>query len=111
MSQAEDPVPLKTLAAGDAQFDQVVDLAEFLRMNFVVAMPEEAGTPEGQSLAMTAAAVFSGILSGGLIIAGVVSEQDKRRAVDAAARNFRTGIDIGKRRALRIATEQRGGNA
>lgn len=111
MPQAEDPIPLKTLVAGDSQFDQIVELAEFLRLNFVAAMPEDAGTPEGQALAMTAAEVFSGILFGGLIIGGVVSDQDKRRAADMAARNFRTGVDIGKRRALRIAAEQRGGNA
>jgi hypothetical protein len=60
---------------------------------------------------LTAGALLSGGVFGRLLIAGAASEKDKRRAADACAKNFRTGIDIGKRAALRAGAEHFGGHA
>ncbi len=59
---------------------------------------------------MTAAVHFAGGLLGQLIVIGAAKEQDKRRATEAAATNFRAGIEIGRRSALRAVTKHTQGN-
>lgn len=104
-------VPLKAIPASDPRH---VELAERARMFELFALPmiKEAADPYAEmSALMTAAMVFAGTTFGKLIVAGLATEGDKRRTVEAAAANFRTGIDIGKRAALRAVVEHCEGEA
>lgn len=105
-----EPVELRTTSAGDPQFDQIAAMIEHLQAATAPLIDIEAG-PNQLALLMTACSMFAGTLLGTLIVAGVASDQDKRRITDSMAKNFRTGIDAGKRRALRLAADEFGGRA
>jgi hypothetical protein len=61
--------------------------------------------PDAISHAATAAAIMAGTFFGNAIIGGLATDQDKRRAGEAFARNFKVGINIGKRQGERAAAE------
>jgi hypothetical protein len=62
--------------------------------------------PMLQSFQVTAAALFAGITLGHMIALGVAKDQDKRRAGQAVLKNFRNGIELGKREARKAILEQ-----
>ncbi len=66
----------------------------------------QAGDPrDGMSAMMTAAAMLAGAQFGSLMVLGAVRQQDTKRAVDAAGRNFREGIKVGMSQAARFEQE------
>jgi len=102
-------VPLRTLAGDTPQAAEIIAIVELWRAAFAKSETMAGrGTPEGVSpdaisFAASAAAVLAGTYFGNAIIAGLATDQDKRRASEAFARNFKTGIEIGKRQGLRVA--------
>jgi hypothetical protein len=105
-----DEAELRVASFGDPQHTETIELAECIR----AAVAEYLGhssDPNRISVAMTAACMFAGSLLGTLIVSGIARDQDKRRVTESMMRNFRSGIDVGKHKALRIATEQFEGNA
>lgn len=104
-----DDLKVRVLEQGDEQFDEMAIAVELYRS--IMAAAVESPTPNDLSTHMSAAMVFAGTIFGSMIIGGIVRDQDKRRAVESAAHNFREGIEIGKRRALRIMQEEMGGTA
>ena len=110
--------PLRTLAGDTPQAAEIMAIVELWRAAFSKSETMAGrGTPEGInpdaiSFAASAAAIMAGTFFGNAIIAGLATDQDKRRASEAFARNFKTGIEIGKRQGLRIAaTMPVGGHA
>jgi len=104
--EQEEPIELLIARPGDADHVRIAEMCEYLREASAMLLDADPDRLKAHSLMMTAACTFSGIIFGTLLSAGIAREQDKKRAADMAATNFRTGIDIGKRRAARILTEQ-----
>jgi len=110
-----DDIPLKTYAGTSPEAHEIMALVNMWLAVWgkaqQIAVHEAGGAdrvsldPEALSHAMTAAAIMAGTFCGQAIGCGLMKEQDKRRATDIAARNFRSGIDIGKRQTARIAAE------
>lgn len=112
MSGEEDEsAELLVAKAGDPDHTRIAEMCEYLREASAMLLNDDPDRLKAHSLMMTAACTFSGIIFGSLLSAGIAREQDKKRAAEMAASNFRTGIDIGKRRAARILTEQCEGSA
>lgn len=90
--------------AGEAQSQRAVALVNLYQSTTRMAVPDP--DPDSLSEAMTAAAIFAGTIFGQLLVAGLVNEGDKRRAGEAMLKNFRAGIDLGRRKAMEtIKTE------
>ena len=91
--------------------EEIFAMCDALREAAIPFIAADAASIDPNRIAMmhAAAAVFSGILFGELIAMGDASDQDKRRAADGVAKNFRIGIDIGKRHTLRVAEMLAGG--
>lgn len=100
---------MREAGQGQAGHDETVHLMEMFRAVLATVQPEPGANE--LSIAMTAACTFAGTMFGTLIVAGVATDQDKRRVTEAMMRNFRSGIDIGKRKALDVAARQFGGSA
>lgn len=97
---------------GDASDqNEIFAMCELLRSAAAPVLAGSIDTIDPNQIAKmhAAAAVFAGILFGELIVFGLAREQDKRRAADGVAKNFRSGIDIGKKHALRVAEMMAGG--
>ncbi|WP_380930870.1 hypothetical protein [Sphingomonas arantia] len=101
---------LREISGGDVEHVQVLALMERMR-DAMAGSDMDMTDPDVLSAVMTATALLGGEVFGSLIIAGHATDQDKRRAVASVERNYRTGIEVGKRRALRLLTERHGGNA
>jgi len=106
---SDDEFKTFMVSHGDKKHEETVLWAETFRLAFTAN--SDPNDTDALAEAMTGAILFAGTLFGTSIIAGLADDKDKRRAVEAMARNFRTGIDVGKARALRIATDQFGGTA
>lgn len=94
-------VPLREIRGSDPRHAELAERAQAFEL---IALPMIKNAPDPyaeMSMLMTAAMVFAGTTFGKLIVAGVATDGDKRRTVEAMAKNFRTGIDIGKRAAMR----------
>jgi len=111
MTGASNPEVLRQIAGDDPRHQKIVDLVIELERAAREHLADEPDRLEAASMILTAGAVLSGGMFGRLLIAGAATEKDKRRAAEAAAMNFRTGIDIGKRAALRVGAEFFGGHA
>lgn len=92
---------------GSVEHNQVVAISQVFQQALSEAL-EGRTDPHELALAMTAASMFAGTIAGTLISVGLLTDKDKRRVTEMMARNFRSGIDVGKRRAMRIAEEQFG---
>ncbi|MHA3791473.1 hypothetical protein [Sphingomonas sp. YL-JM2C] len=106
-----DQKPLIRAEDGGALHVEIVKMVQFLHEASRPLFEGASDVIGDRSKLMSAAATFAGAIFGELIIAGVVTDQDKRRGAEVMARNFRSGIDAGKRMALRVATEKFGGHA
>lgn len=107
----DGPVPLRAIRGDDPRHAELAERARMFEL-FALPMIRNAADPYAEMAAlMTAAMVFAGSTFGKLIVAGIATDGGKRRTVEAAALNFRTGIDIGKRAATRAVTQNCKGSA
>lgn len=110
-----DDIPLISVAGNTPEAAEMMDLVGLWLHVFGQFEREKTGAPEispqRYSMAMTGAAVMSGIMFGQSIVLGLATTQDRRRAVETFAKNFRTGIDIGIRQGTRIMRETASGQA
>ena len=103
--------PLRTFAGDTPEAAEIMTLVEVWRRAFAQSETIAGrGTPESinpnaVSYAATAAAIMAGTYFGNAIIGGLATDQDKRHATEAFVRNFKSGIEIGKRQGLRAAAE------
>ncbi|MBB5684319.1 hypothetical protein [Sphingobium boeckii] len=104
-------VILKSAGSGSAEHLEMIELVEVIRQATMHVIRDVDDPAMKSSILMAAAATFAGTIMGHMIVAGLLHDQDKKRVTDAMARNFRTGIDVGKRRAMRVACDEFGGNA
>jgi hypothetical protein len=102
---------MRVAAAGDAQHARLVAMVEMFSAALAAFVGENDGDPNELGLAIAAASMFAGTLFGSLIVAGIAKDRDTRRVAKGVDRNFRTGIDVGKERALRVITENYEGSA
>jgi hypothetical protein len=93
-------------AIGDER-NEVMLWVETFRMT--VAGNSDPSDIQQLGYAMAAASIFAGTLLGKLIVAGLVDEKDKRRMTESMAKNYRSGIDIGRKAGLRVAAEMGAG--
>lgn len=100
-----DEIKIKLLDAGSADHDSIIQMVEIYRMATVANMAGEGTDPNELARAMVAAVIYAGSIFGALIVAGFATDQDKRRACDSMVRNFRSGIEVGKIKATRLAKE------
>lgn len=103
--QAMTPPDLKIARAGDAAHLEVAMLANVLAEAIMPYLASHHDPRNARALVMTAAAMFSGAQLGELIAMGEARDQDKKRYTDSMMRNFRQGIDVGKRKVARVMTE------
>lgn len=91
--------------------EETIEIVQFLQLATLRFLGD--GTdPTRISLLASAAAMFAGTQLGTLIVAGLLPEQHKKRSVDMMAKNIREGIEVGRRRAMRVMhREMGGGNA
>lgn len=106
-----DPEVLQYIGGDDPRHREIVDLVLALERAAREHLADRPDKLEVAAMILTAGAVLSGGMFGRLLIVGAAKEQDKRRAAEACAKNFRSGIDIGKRAALRVGAEHFGGHA
>ena len=103
---------LRVAEPGSPEQATVIDMVEFIRAATVPLLePIDDDWPNRSALLMTALSMFAGALLGALIVADVAKDQDKKRITDSMAKNFRAGIDVGKRRAARVLADEYGGSA
>lgn len=62
--------------------------------------------PNESGKLMCALAMFAGSICGELIGVGLVPDAQKKKLTDSMARNFRSGIDAGKRKVARVAAQE-----
>lgn len=99
---------LRVFQGDTPQAEEIMEIANLWRAVFAQAEALAGrGTPETidvdrMSIAMTAAAIMSGTFFGNLLAGGLANEQDKRRVTESFTRNFRSGIDIGRRQGERV---------
>ena len=100
---------LRLLKGDTQQAEEIMEIVNLWRAVFAQAEmiagrgTAEAIDPNRMSAAMTAAAIMAGGFLGNMIVAGLATEQDKRRVTESFTRNFRSGIEIGRRQGLRVA--------
>ncbi|WP_047168882.1 hypothetical protein [Rhizorhabdus histidinilytica] len=104
-------MPLATIRTSDPRHRELWDIVIFLDAATKPLLKDASDPAQAMSMLMTAAAHFAGGILGKLIVAGVASDRDKRRAVEAMAANFRAGIDVGKRAAMRTVKADCEGSA
>lgn len=106
---SDDQINVHEVEHGSPLMADIQARVEYLRR--VIAPTIDPDSPASLSAAQTATAIYCGAMFGHMIIAGLARDADKRRATETFAKNFREGIEIGKRHALRVATSEFGGNA
>jgi hypothetical protein len=97
-----------TTAHGEPEFDQILHMADVMR-DSVVSADFDWSDPTTTAKAITAAAMFAGMMFGQMIAIGLAADRDRRRAGEMVLKNFRQGTDAGKKRAFRIAGETSAG--
>lgn len=102
---------LRIATAGDDEFAQIIAMVEVIHKATAPLISESLNARQAHGYLMVAAAMFAGSICGSMIVLGDVRDQDKKRMTDSMARNFREGIDVGKRRTARILTETVEGRA
>jgi hypothetical protein len=103
---ADQDIQLRMTQQGDPEFAEVVMFAEAIRAALAPLIMDD---PNRVAKAMTAACMFAGTMFGTLIVMGLATDQDTKRTADSMRANFRSGIDVGKKRALRLEAEMFGG--
>jgi len=98
MAEEYAPVRLRVARPGDPQFDEMFGFAEMVRATLAPHCGQDA---EKMVSAMTACVMVAGSMFGMMIVGGFFKDQDRRRATESMATNFRQGIDVGKQHAFR----------
>jgi hypothetical protein len=106
----DSPEVMRAITDEDPTHQQIASLVIELERH-AYAVLADADPLHATSVILTAGAVLSGSMFGRLLMTGAADQKDKRRAAEAAARNFRTGIDIGKRAATRVLSTNVAGHA
>jgi hypothetical protein len=106
-----EPEVLQSITGDDPRHQSIVDLVIALEKAAWAHLANRPDRLEAAAMILTAGAVLSGSMFGRMLIAGAAGEKDKRRAADACAKNFRSGIGVGKQAALRVGAEKFGGHA
>ena len=78
-------MPLATIRTSDPRHRELWDIVIFLDAATKPLLKDASDPAQAMSMLMTAAAHFAGGILGKLIVAGVASDRDKRRAVEAMA--------------------------
>jgi ABC-type methionine transport system ATPase subunit len=104
----DEGAQIRPIAANSSEHAKIAAICMHLEQVTAPLIAEAADQVELTSQMITAACTFAGTLFGKLIIAGVATDQDKRKATEVAAKNFRSGIEIGKKAAMRVACEEFG---
>lgn len=104
-------IQTRVLADGDPLRETAMLMIEAMHNAVLPLIATCPDTRDGISAVMTAASMLAGSQFGVLLVTGAVQQQDTRRAIDAAGRNFREGIKAGALRAARIEAETVGGTA
>ncbi len=107
----DSPEVFREISGADPRHDRIADLCVEMERAAYAFLADYPDKLEAASFILTAGAVVSGSMFGRLVIAGAATDQDRRRAAEGCARNFRSGIDVGKRAALRALTDEIGGTA
>ena len=99
---------------GEVSSPEFAEAMEYCH-RFDLALAEFGETivaPERQSVALTAAALYAGIIFSRMMFFDLARQGDTARAAKLVGINFRNGIKIGLMHANRVAAEQGyGGNA
>lgn len=111
MSRDDEPIKTRVGAAGDPMFDALFAMMDAMREASTPLVETFSDPRDGISALMSAAATFAGVQAGTLLAMGALKQQDRRRVGETALTNFRQGIDFGLSRAMRLATDEFGGNA
>lgn len=106
-----EPLKAKSAAPGDPWFEALFDMMEAMRAAIVPILEGFDDPRDAYSVAMSAAATFSGSHAGTLMAMGALRSQDRKRVGEAALTNFRQGLDIGLKRGMRIGQAECGGTA
>lgn len=107
----DDEMKVGLAQLGDPEFETIIGMVEHLRASTVDLILGAPDPIHAHAQLMTACAMYAGTLFGTLLVAGNAKEQDKRRAAETVTRNFRTGIDVGRRRGMRVAASDVAGHA
>jgi len=106
-----DGIQTRALDAGEPLHDLVMVMMETMRATTASLVMSVDDPRDGLSALMTAANMFAGSQFGALLVVGAVTQQDTKRAADAASRNFREGVKVGLRHATRVARQTSEGTA
>lgn len=98
--------------AGIAEKDELFAMCDALREAAIPFVARDLASVDPNRIAMmtAAAGIFSGILFGELIAMGVAQDRDRKRVIDSLGKNFKSGVDIGKKHAFRVAEMLAGGS-
>lgn len=97
-----------------AEGEERAEVEAMIHFLHAVTLPIRGGGEAGEGEAdpnasgklMCALSMFAGSICGELIGVGLVPEQQKRKIAESMSRNFRSGIDAGKRKVARVAAEE-----
>lgn len=103
-----DEIQTRPLIEGEPLRELVMTMVNAMHEAAAPLIMQVADPRDGISALMTAASMFAGAQFGTLSVMGAVKQQDTRRAVEAAGRNFREGIKVGSSKALRAVDDQWG---
>ncbi|WP_394440138.1 hypothetical protein ACGGKE_03705 [Sphingobium naphthae] len=106
-----DKIGITMSNGNDLKLADVMDICS--RFDRALAEDGEASAdPERQSTALTASAIYAGIIFARMMFFDLARQGDTARAAKLVGINFRNGIKIGLMHANRCAAEQGyGGNA
>lgn len=104
-----DEMRLREVVGTAPEASEAMRMADAMRDALVALVPADEWDAEKIGMAMTAAAVFGGMLFGQLIAIGAAHPGDRRRAGEGFLKNFRTGTDLGQRNALAVMLRDAGG--
>lgn len=103
-----DEVELRVAASGSEDWALVAEMAEYMRMAITPLMERVEDPRHFLALAMTAGVMFGGTHYGMLIAMGDMPDNKRqlRKSLEMVSRNFKSGIDVGIRKATRLRDQK-----
>lgn len=101
-----DKIGITLATPGDDKFAEAMEFCSRFDRAIADQLGDHAADPEKQSAALTAAAMYAGIIFARMLFFDRARQGDTARAAKMVGINFRNGIKIGLTHANRCAAEQ-----
>ena len=103
-----DDVEFRVASSESENWALVAEMAEHMRMAISPLIDRVEDPRHFLALAMTAGVVFGGTHYGMLVAMGDMPDNQRqlRESLEMVSRNFKSGIDIGVRKATRVRDQQ-----